>query len=581
MARRPLAVRVEPEHEGGTGLTVKSPGVPQRDALRAWHVGLLYCALTTALAYPLARHVAGYVLSVSPDTDLLLWMLSWDAHALTSHPLSIFDANIFAPLHRTLAFSENMIGSGLFAVPILGLTHNPVLAMNLLALLSCVLCGLGAFTLARRAGAGSTGAAIGGLVFAFAPTRFLRLDQLFLATLQWMPFSLACLHSYLDDGTRGKPFQLRLAAAFFTLQALTSGHGAVFLGFASIALIGYRLVLGAPLAVGKRVRDLGITGALLLAPIVPMLVAYVRVQRDMGLKRSLGDWVVATPTSFLASPTYVHSFLLTKLIPTAQVNETATAYLFPGYIPLVLAAAALISIGAARGRKHANTIFYALIVAFCVWLSMGPPYGLWPVVYWLPGFNFIRATSRFMLLATLGLSVMAAMGFDWITTRLSGTARLVAAGLIAGSLAGEFAVPLEVKPYAVVIPSADRFVAHLPKPFTVAEVPLPPSVPEYEFEQRQAEFMLHTTEHWQKTIHGWSGLQPPGHLVLWDRLTRFPDEASLRSLAEFQVDYIIVHTDLYRPGEWQEVERRLAAYGDRLTLRYTDGTSRVYARAAR
>ena len=93
----------------------------------------------------------GYVLSVSPDTDLLLWTLSWDAHALTTHPLSIFDANIFAPLHRTLAFSENLIGSGLFAVPILGLTHNPVLAMNLLALLSCVLCGLGAFH-ARAAG---------------------------------------------------------------------------------------------------------------------------------------------------------------------------------------------------------------------------------------------------------------------------------------------------------------------------------------------------------------------------------------------------------------------------------------------
>jgi hypothetical protein len=93
--------------------------------------------------------------------------------------------------------------------------------------------------------------------------------------------------------------------------------------------------------------------------------------------------------------------------------------------------------------------------------------------------------------------------------------------------------------------------------------------------------MLHTTEHWQKTVHGWSGLQPPGHLVLWDRLTRFPDEASLRSLAEFQVDYIIVHTDLYPAGEWAEVERRLAAYGDRLALRYTDGTSRVYARASR
>ena len=226
MARGPVAVRLEPEHESGAGLTVKPSGVPQRDALRAWHVGLLYAALTAALAYPLVRHAAGYVLSVSPDTDLLLLMLSWDAHALTSHPLSIFDANIFAPLHRTLAFSENLIGSGLFAVPILGLTHNPVLAMNVLALLSCVLCGLGTYTLARRAGAGSAGAAIGGLIFAFAPTRFLRLDQLFLATIQWMPFSLAYLHAYLDKGERGtvhlRPPRIFHAAALTADTALAS-----------------------------------------------------------------------------------------------------------------------------------------------------------------------------------------------------------------------------------------------------------------------------------------------------------------------------------------------------------------------
>lgn len=581
MARGPLAVRLEPEHEGGTSLTVKASGVPQRDALRAWHVALLYIALTAALAYPLVRHAAGHVLSVSPDTDLLLWMLSWDAHALTSHPLSIFDANIFAPLHRTLAFSENLIGSGLFAVPILGLTHNPVLAMNLLALLSCVLCGMGAFTLARRVGAGSAGAAIGGLIFAFAPPRFLRLDQLFLATIQWMPFSLAYLHAYLDedDGERGSRLHLRLAAAFFTLQAVTSGHGAVFLALASIALFGYRLILGAPLAAAKRLRDLGVTGVLLLSPIVPMALAYVRVQRDLGLKRSLVDWVMATPTSFLASPTYVHSFVITRLLPGAHVFETATTYLFPGYIPLVLAAAALLSLMAAPRR--ANTIFYALLVGFCVWLSMRPPYGLWPLVYWLPGFNFIRAPARFMLLGTLGLSVLAAIGFDWISTRLTPARRLAAAGVVACALVAEFAVPLDVRPYAVVIPAADRFVAHLPKPFTVAEVPLPRSTPEYEFEQRQAMFMLHSTEHWQKTVHGWSGLQPPGHLVLWDRLTRFPDEASLRSLAEFQVDYIVVHTDLYAAGEWPEVERRLTEYGDRLALRYMDGTSRVYARTAR
>jgi hypothetical protein len=568
-----------------------SGGVP-----RAWHAALLYAALTAGLAYPLARHAAGHVLSVSADTDLFLWTLSWDVHALVHQPLSIFDANIFAPLHRTLAYSEHLIGSGAFAAPVLWLTGNPVLALNAVALLSCVLCGTGTYLLARQVGIGAPGAALSGLIFAFAPPRFLRIDQLFLATIQWIPFGLAYWHAYLNSGDR---FNLRMTAAFFTLQALTSGHGTVFLAIAAAALAFYRWMLGEPIAIVKRVRDLGIAGALLLAPIVPIAIAYARVQAEMGLRRSLDDWVITTPESFLASPTYVHSFLLARLFPGAAVNEHANAYLFPGYLPLILAAAALLSLAPpAPGSRHvsniwsgligivsrwraapsrADTVFYALLVLCCVWLAIGPPFGLWPCVYWLPGFNFIRAASRFMLLATLGLSVMAGAGFEWAAPRLTAPARLAAAAIVAALLVAEFAVPMDVVPYRPVIPAADRWLVRQPAPFTIAEAPLPDFTLAGAFQKRQAEFMLHSTAHWQKTVHGWSGLLPPGHFELFAWMTGFPDEDSLRLLAAFHVDYVVVHTDLYPPGAWAEVERRLAAYQGRLELRYRDDTSRVYA----
>jgi hypothetical protein len=566
-------------------------GVP-----RTWHAALLYAALTVALAYPLVRHAAGHVLSISADTDLFLWTLSWDAHALVHQPLSIFDANIFAPLHRTLAYSEHLIGSGFFAAPVLWLTHNPVLALNAVALLSCVLCGVGTYVLARRLGINAPGAALSGLIFAFAPPRFLRIDQLFLTTIQWLPFGLAYWHAYLDKGDK---FNLRMTAAFFTLQAVTSGHGAAFLAMASAALFFYRWILGEPIAIVKRLRDLGIAGVLLLAPIVPIAIVYARVQAEMGLRRSLADWVITTPESFLASPTYAHRFLLARLFPDAGINEHANAYLFPGILPLILAAAALLSLSpsapgtrrtsttwsglagivsrwlAAPGRV--DTTFYALLVLFCIGLAAGPPFGLWPLVSWLPGFNFIRAASRFMLLATLGLSVMAGAGFEWATMRLAALARLAVATIVAALLVAEFAVPMEVVPYRVVIPSADQWLARQPAPFVIAEVPLPDFTRVGEFQKRQAEYMLHSTVHWQKTVHGWSGLLPPRHFELFAWMTSFPDEDSLRLLATFRVDYVVVHTDLYPPGAWPEVERRLAAYQGRLELRYADDTGRVYA----
>src|SRR5918999_1040117 len=98
-------------------------------------VTLLYLALTLILAYPLSINPGGSVLSDDPDAHLFMWTLAWDPHAFVPQPFSIFDANIYHPQRRTLAYSENLIGSAFFAAPVLWITGNPVLAMNLISLL--------------------------------------------------------------------------------------------------------------------------------------------------------------------------------------------------------------------------------------------------------------------------------------------------------------------------------------------------------------------------------------------------------------------------------------------------------------
>ena len=302
-----------------------------------WRATFLYLALTIVLAYPLSIHPGSTVLSATPDTDLFLWTLQWDVHALTHQPWAIFDANIYAPERNTLAYSENLLGSAPLAAPILWLTGNAVLAMNLIVLLASTLCGVGTYVLARRLGVGPLGATLSGLVFAFSPPRFLRLDQLHLATIQWVPFGLASLHAYWETGRQR---DLRFAAGLFALQALTSGHGAVFLLVAMAVMIGWRLATGASrLSVGW-IGDLGLGGALLLLPAVLIQLPYHAVQQAMGLRRSLEDWAVPW-ACFLASSTHVHVALL-SLVPSWHINDAAGPTLFPGVIPIVLAAAALI-----------------------------------------------------------------------------------------------------------------------------------------------------------------------------------------------------------------------------------------------
>ena len=188
-----------------------------------------------------------------------------------------------------------------------------------------------------------------------------------------------------------------------------------------------------------------------------------------------------------------------------------------------------------------------------LWLSAGPPIGLWPLVYWLPGLNFIRTPSRFMLLAMLGLAVLAGIGFERLSARVS-RSRLLAMA-VGALLVVEFAAfPLGVEPYRVEIPAVDRWLAAQPTPFVVAEVPLPDSRDVNRRELRQTLFMLHAMAHWQKTVHGYSGLRPPLHDALYRSLLRFPDEESLASLERLGVTYVVVHTDLYETGEWPAVE---------------------------
>ncbi|MDP2388851.1 MAG: hypothetical protein Q8N52_00880, partial [Acidobacteriota bacterium] len=201
-------------------------------------VTLFYTALTIVLAYPVSLSPATTLLADNPDTHLFLWTLGWNVHAAIAQPLAIFDANIYFPNPNTLAYSENLLGSAALAAPVIWLTGNLVLALNLVQLATCVLCGVGAYMLARRVGISALGATLCGIVFLAAPPRFFRIGQLHLTAVQWLPFGLAFLHAYLDHGRRR---DLRLAAGFYTLQAFTSGHGAVFMSVAMAGLIAYRL----------------------------------------------------------------------------------------------------------------------------------------------------------------------------------------------------------------------------------------------------------------------------------------------------------------------------------------------------
>jgi hypothetical protein len=534
-------------------------------------VTFVFAALTVVMALPFSLSPGTLVVADLPDTHLYVWTLAWDTYAFLHQPLHIFDANIYYPYANTLAYSENLIGSAFFAAPIIWLTGNMVLAMNLTALLTCVLCGTGAYLLARRLHVSVGGALICGLIFAFAPPRFFRLGQLHMTAVQWIPFSLAFLHSYFEHGKRR---DLLLAIACFSLQALSSGHGAAYLFVTIVALIAWQIAFGDGLQLRQRLRDVGATGAYLMAPAVWVILPYRVAQAEAGLRRGYLSNAQPGIESFLASPARFHQYLLAMF--WGPFTKEADAYLFPGILVVILAAIGVTAWPARRKLRDNATAFYLLIAILSILMFIERPFELWRYVYWLPGFNFIRVPSRFIILTMLALSVLAALGFDRMIVRLSGTFRMLALVFMSALLLAEYSsYPFGGVPYEVNVPAIDRWLDTQPKPFVVAEVPVPSAGDLGALERQQTQAMLHATAHWQKTIHGYSGIRRPRHEQLYLDLSTFPSATSLASLREVGVTRIVVHVDEYG-SRWASVEEQIVR-SPALKLEHVEGAGRVYS----
>jgi hypothetical protein len=111
-------------------------------------VYLLACGVMTA---PICNLTHLGSASNGGDSRLIIWTLAWDNQALLDRVPSLFDANIFYPAKDALAYSEHLYGISLFTLPVYALTRNPVLAYNLVWLLSFLLSAAAAHALAWRA----------------------------------------------------------------------------------------------------------------------------------------------------------------------------------------------------------------------------------------------------------------------------------------------------------------------------------------------------------------------------------------------------------------------------------------------
>jgi hypothetical protein len=502
---------------------------------------LVFTVLTAVMTYPQVLHLRD---RVHDDGDPLLntWALAWVAHQLPRAPAHLFDANIFYPERRTLAYSETLLVPAAFAAPLRWLGVSPLLVYNIVFLSGFIVSGAGTALLVRTLTNSASAGLVAGLVFAFLPYRIDHFPHLQLQQTQCLPFAMWAFHRLLQTG------RLRdgvLLGAFSAGQILSCMYYGLFLIPYMVVVCGTMLIAERRLPRDRAVA-LAVAAAIALATVIPVGMAYLGARKVVG-ERGRQEVVDGSATwrNYLA-PAEANALYGNAFARFMQSERR----LFPGFVAMALAVVALWPTPASKHeatkpRNHEKSLGYETRLAYVLGLllafdvSLGFNGFTYPVLYdyFLP-FRALRIPARMGLFVGFSLAVLAGYGIARIANRVqSATMRrvvFVTAGVL--MLAEYVSKPIEL---ATIRTGAPEVYADV-----IRDRGDSPTAALFEFpasSQDDPTYLYYSTFHWQNLVNGYSGFFPPSYVRLMDAMRAFPDDASIGALRARGTRYLVVH----------------------------------------
>jgi hypothetical protein len=511
----------------------------------------LFVLLAIAHTWPLTTAPARWSRVDNGDYALNAWILAWVVHQAPRDPLHLFDANIFYPEPRTLAFSEHLVPQAMVAAPVLWAGGSAVLAYNVVLLAGFVLTAWSmAWVIARWTGDWPAGIMAGAL-FAFNAHTLTRLTHVQALHNEFLPLALLALDEVLVRGTWPSAARLGIYSA---LHGLTSGYSLVFGGLTNIAAALARAGEWLPIAAtaGSRAvlwsRTLRLTAAAIIAAAVlaPFLIPYWEARRQQGLTRSIGEVTAYSATGVEYVATAGRLYMQTPL-KWGYTEGGGTDTLFPGLIATLLSLGTIVTGLAWRDPRARMCLAIGIAGLF---FSLGPKT---PVYAWLyahvPLLQGIRAPVRFGFLALMAVAALAGFGLAWARRELVARTHigprslgLATAVVFLLGQAEALRAPLGWRLYRPVSP-VYRVVAQLPHA-VIAEFPFYQPSDFY----RNADYMLASTIHWKPLLNGYSGFMPDSYRRMAEAMRRFPDPPTTDLLRMAGVTHVIIHRNRFGAG---------------------------------
>ena len=158
----------------------------------------LFVTLATIVVTWPQSQLLGTHLAAHHDAQFSIWRLGWIAHALSTRPLGLFDANIFHPAPQTLAYSDATLLEGILGAPLFWLGVSPTAVYNTLLLAGFAGSGFGMFVLARRLTGAMLPALLAATIFTMLPYRIEHFMHLELQWAMFIPLTFWALHEAVD-----------------------------------------------------------------------------------------------------------------------------------------------------------------------------------------------------------------------------------------------------------------------------------------------------------------------------------------------------------------------------------------------
>ena len=490
---------------------------------------LLYTLLTAVMTYPQVLHLRD---GVHDDGDPLLnaWALAWVAHALPTAPAHVFDANIFYPDRRTLAYSETLIAPGIAAAPLRWLGVGPILVYNIVFLSGFIVSGVGVALLVRRLTGRPAAGVLAGLVFAFLPYRIDHYPHLQLQQTQCLPFALWAFHRLLASG------RLRdgmLFGAFTAGQVLSCMYYGLFLVPYFAVVCGTMLIAHwrrNPQTARRTTAALAVSAAIAGAAVLPVARAYLGAREVVGERKA--DEVVAGSATLwnYLGPANENAVWGSALGRFAEPERR----LFPGFIALALAI-----IGLARARGGAAQLAYALGLLLAVDVSLGFNGVTYRALYdhVLP-FRGLRIPARMGIIAGFSLAVLAGYGVAWISEQIR---PLRARGASLAAIAALMLVEYASRPIDLMIVPAEPPSVYADMVRDVGDTPTAALAEFPAGDRDDPTYLYYSTFHWQHLVNGYSGFFPPWYRTYLAAMNTLPGDEGVRVAKNHEARYLIVH----------------------------------------